>query len=159
TLEGNEGGLAWESEALGKQSVVAFSAFSGNRSRSAAWEIAGHRLSDVALGADADFEREADGIRLCYRKEAERGDKPYGSYFRSGALPFGAPLALRVSFLSGMRDTPIFFVLDRKRPLAELEPLWRSCAGSGAATLVSGVGRLIDASRNSYPQDAGKWRV
>jgi len=41
----------------------------------------------------------------------------------------------------------------------EMRAAFDPCDPPPGTTLVKGVGRLIDATRNNYPDETGRWRV
>jgi 4-amino-4-deoxy-L-arabinose transferase-like glycosyltransferase len=159
TLGNNVGTLDWESEPPSRAGPVAhaFAAYSGNRG-TATIAVNGVPAITLPLGARQDFVQEQPPWRLCYRAEAPRQDKAYGVYFLVGpAGPSGAPVHLSARFHTGPSLDPMFLVLDRKRPRAELEALFAGC-GSPAVPVVA-LGRVKDATRNNYPEDTGRWTV
>jgi len=160
TLASDGGHLRWESAALpaAPRVVLGFAAYSGDRGE-ARLQRDGRTLLSFPLEGNRDFEREGGGHRLCYLEEGSRGDKPYGAYFLFGPAAEPSPAQLGVSFHSGMSVEPMRFIVDTRRDPAELETLLPRCEPPGSTTFVPGAARLLDASRNSYPEDTGRWTV
>jgi 4-amino-4-deoxy-L-arabinose transferase-like glycosyltransferase len=161
TLSNDGGGLRWESAPLpaATRVVLGFAAYSGDRGQARLFKDAAALLS-FPLHGSGDFAVEGAGHRLCYVAEGRRGDKPYGAYFLSGpnATP-GSPARLEVRFSSGMSIEPMRFIVDTRREASGLEALADRCEPHGAAVFVPGAARLLDAARNSYPDDTGRWTV
>jgi len=101
----------------------------------------------------------SEGYRLCYRAEPPRGHTPYGVYSLIGPVPQHVPLTLSVRFWAGMSVEPMFFVIDHKRTSADLEVAHARCDPPREAARLDGVGRILDATHNSYPSDVGRWAV
>jgi hypothetical protein len=161
TLDSNTAGLSWNSTPVPRAGLVAavWSAYSGNRGPATLW-LDGKPLLTFNLGASQDFEIAALPYRLCFIAEGLRADKPYGTYALIGpALRAGARLDLSVRYASGMSVEPLFYQLDRKRSAAEQQGLLPRCASSRGAVFMPGIEQVIDASRNNYPEDTGRWRV
>jgi hypothetical protein len=159
TLGNNVGSLDWETEAvpLAPQVALGFAAYSGNRG-TASVSVDGQPVATLPLGARRDYATGYGAWRLCYRAEAPRQDKAYGSYFLVGPPPAaGAPARLQATFETGMSQDPMFLVIDRKRPRGELEALFAGCGMPGVP--LAGVGVVLDATRNNYPEDTGRWTV
>jgi hypothetical protein len=101
-------------------------------------------------------------VTLCHRYEGERGEKAYGSYLLRGPVDAigtaGAPIRAWLRFESGMSDQPMFFVVDRDRPLPETVAALGDCVPEGAA-VVPGAAEVLDATHNNYPEDTGRWAV
>jgi 4-amino-4-deoxy-L-arabinose transferase-like glycosyltransferase len=159
TLGSNEGETRWESAPLPAAPEVAlgWAAYSGNRGQGEL-RVAGRRVLDVPLGRRDDFETAAPPYRLCHRAEPSP-DKPYGRWLLIGpGGAAGAPLPLELRFRTGMSVDPMFYVVDRRRDPAELEGLIAACGAAGRP-FVPGAARVIDATRNNYPEDTGRWTV
>ena len=75
-----------------------------------------------------------------------------GTYVLSGPAAAGRPITLRAVYRTGMAHDALFFVVDARRPRGDT-------AACGAATATSGVARILDATRNNYPEDTGRWTV
>ncbi|HET8645726.1 MAG TPA: hypothetical protein VFO85_09575, partial [Vicinamibacteria bacterium] len=163
TLRNNEGWMAWRSAALPASGPAAlvFSGWAGHRGQARLAAGRAPRI-DFPLGARRNFDLTAGGVRLCYAYEGERGEKAYGSYALSapaGSLGApGAPLDARLSFRTGMSDAPMFFVIDRKRPLPDTAAALGPCLPAGAA-VIAGAAEILDATHNNYPEDTGRWAV
>ena len=67
----------------------------------------------------------------------------------------GRPAVLRVRFQTGMAHDPLFYVVDARRTLAG-DPAAGAC---GAAAATPGAARILDATKNNYPEDTGRWTV
>jgi 4-amino-4-deoxy-L-arabinose transferase-like glycosyltransferase len=160
TLGSNEGEIRWESAPVPQAPAVAlgWAAYSGNRGQGEL-RVAGQRLLEIPLGRRDDFEVSSGPYRLCHRAEAARQDKAYGGYLLIGPQgPPGAPVPLEVRFRSGMSVDPLFYVLDRRREPGELTGLVTACGAAGVP-FVPGLARVLDATRNNYPEDTGRWTV
>jgi hypothetical protein len=162
TLDRNEGGLRWAAgpSPAGRPVALAFAAFSGVRGH-ADLVVDGRRVSSFPLGATASFDVSAEPWRLCFRAEGTRSDKPYGTYFLFGTAPRegAGPVEMEVRFRTGMSVEPRFFQLDARRAAADLPAPPPGCAPPRGAAFGSGVERILDASRNNYPEDTGRWTV
>lgn len=159
TLGNDVGTLDWESEPVpsAPQAALAFAAYSGNRG-AAQIAVNGVHVVTFPLGARQDFMRDEPPWRLCYRAEPPRQDKAYGAYFLIGPPPAaGSAAQLHASFRTGMSLDPMFLVLDRKRPRTDLEAVLPRCTSTPVP--LAAVGRIIDATRNNYPEDTGRWTV
>jgi hypothetical protein len=157
TLGSNEGETRWESAPVPAAPEVAlgWAAWSGNRGQGEL-RVAGRRVLDVPLGRRDDFEVAAPPYRLCHRAEPSP-DKPYGRWLLTGpAGSPGAPMPLELRFRTGMSADPMFYVVDRRKASAELAGLVADCGVSGRP-FVHGAFRVIDATRNNYPEDTGRW--
>ena len=58
-----------------------------------------------------------------------------------------------------MSIEPMFFNANRRPRPDELESLFESCEVRAGVERLHGASRIIDGSRNSYPDDTGKWKV
>jgi hypothetical protein len=151
TIGQNEGWAEWETaQATSSPASFAWAAWSGTRGE-AELSIDGRALLRFAMGATWDFEAEGGGYRLCHAFEAIRGEKPYGVYVLSGPAEVGHAATLRARFRTGMGHEPLFYVVDAKWTPAGAVPC------SSAAT--PGAARILDATRNNYPEDTGRWTV
>jgi hypothetical protein len=163
TLRQNEGWLHWRTAPLpaGATTAAAFSAWSGHRGEARLFAGAAPPLT-LPLGARKAFEVERQGVRLCHVYEGERGEKAYGSYALIGEASRlgtpGAPSTAQLRFSTGMSDSPMFFVIDRRRPLAETVAALGACLAPGTAA-VRGAAEILDATHNNYPEDTGRWTV
>jgi hypothetical protein len=163
TLRNTEGSLDWRSAALPRAGPAAlvFSAWSGNRGE-AALHAGQAPVIRFPLYSRGPFDVTAGGVRLCYRYEGERGDKAYGSFALSGPVetlgPPEAPVPAQLRFHAGLSDLPMYFVIDRKRPLAETVAAVADCVPPGAA-IVPGAAEVLNASHNNYPEDTGRWAI
>jgi hypothetical protein len=160
TLSSNEGGLTFETEAaLGRQTAWGFFAYSGSRDEA---EIRTETAGPFRfpLGSVKDFSVEGEGSQLCYRARRERAGSSYGGYvlLTRKAQP-GRSEMVTVSFRSGMSIEPLHFHLDNRALPSELAKLFDECRVPATVAHQKGAARILDASRNSYPDDTGKWRV
>ena len=152
TIAQNEGFAEWETTPAPRSpATFAWAAWSGSRGE-AELEKDGLPLLRFPLGATWNFTVEGGGYRLCHAFEGVRGEKPYGVYVLSGPAESGRPSRLRIRFRTGLGHDPLFYVVDAKRAVADVP----GCASSGAAP---GVARILDATRNNYPEDTGRWTV
>jgi hypothetical protein len=162
TLGSSEGSLLWESAPLPaapgpRRVALGFSAYSGKRGR-AEIDAGGRRVLAFPLGSEADFDVEEGADRLCYRAEAPRQDKAYGHYFLLGSFGNGGEaVPLSVRFRTGMTLDPLFFVIDRKSDRGTRAAAYARCSPSPGVPLVDGAGRILDATKNNYPEDTGRW--
>ncbi len=160
TLAANEGSLLWETESAPKatHAVFGFAAVSGNRGQ-AELRIDGRPTFTFPLGAERDYSIEQDAFRLCHVFEGIKQEKASGVYLVSMPVSEpGRPISLELRFRTGMSVEAMFFVLDKKRDPKQLEPHLAGCGFEGQP-FVNGLGRLIDATRNNYPEDFGRWRA
>jgi hypothetical protein len=51
----------------------------------------------------------------------------------------------------------MFFVIDRRAISADLVRAARACGVEG--TVTDGAARIVDGTRNNYPEDTGRWTV
>jgi len=58
-----------------------------------------------------------------------------------------------------MSAEPRFFQLDTRRDFTELERQAADCRPAPGTTVVNGIGGVLDASKNNYPEDTGRWTV
>jgi hypothetical protein len=108
-------------------------------------------------GARESFAGAGGAWRLSNRAEAPRQDRAYGEYVLVGPAPAGAPVPLRVGYRAGLSQEPLFFVIDRRVISADLVRAARSCGVEGA--LRDGAARIVDGTKNNYPEDTGRWTV
>jgi hypothetical protein len=163
TLRQDEGWLYWRTAPLPAQgtAALALSAWAGHRGEADLFVGRAPRLT-FPLGARKPFTVEAGGVRLCHVFEGERGEKAYGAYALVGEVSSlgtpGAPLAAQVRFRTGMSDAPMFFVIDRKRPLPETVAALAACTVPPGAA-INGAAEILDATHNNYPEDTGRWTI
>lgn len=103
-------------------------------------------------------------FRLCYLDRTPDKSQAYesrGLYLVAGPLPCRAPTCrVDVRFWPGADDRPMGFSVDPPRlqpEIAVLQEAARECGFEGPLGWV--FNRLIDGTRNSYPEDRGRWRV
>lgn len=163
SLGSNEGRASFSAEApprAGAAVAIGFFAYSGSRGEAL---LRPHGFPDffvLRLGERDDVQATSGPWRLCHRPMGERGGSPYGGFVLSidrWALPH-AP-RFDVSFRSGMSIEPMFFNANRRPRPDELESLFESCEVRAGVERLHGASRIIDGSRNSYPDDTGKWKV
>lgn len=159
----NEGRLSWETapaRASG-EAAIGFFAYSG-KAGSATMFLEQTPAITFPLGSASDFEVDFPPRRLCHRAEPARGDMAYGGYVLFVPVARQGPMALTVRFLSGMSAEPLFFSLDQRQDKDRLSALIARCRHpSGAVSIkaIEGVGRILDATANHYPEDTGRWSV
>jgi hypothetical protein len=107
------------------------------------------------LGARESFDVSGSGWRLCHRAEPPRQDRAYGEYLLVGPAAPGAPLSLRAGYRAGLSQEPMFFVIDRRVVSADLVRAARACGVEGPVR--DGAARIVDGTRNNYPEDTGRW--
>jgi len=154
----NEGWIDWETApaAAAPPSAFVFAAYSGTRGE-AELRVAGRPEVRFPLGARESFDVSGGGWRLCHRAEPPRQDRAYGQYVLVGPAPARAPVSLRVSYRAGLSQEPMFFVIDRRAISADLVRAARACGVGGAVP--DGAARIVDGTRNNYPEDTGRWTV
>ena len=119
--------------------------------------MAGARVLGFPLGPASDFDVSGQGWRLCYRAEPPRQDRAYGAYVLTGPASAGEAVRVRAQYRAGLSQDPLFFVIDRHPDPARLERAARACGLGGP--VVDGAARIVDGSRNNYPEDTGRWSV
>jgi 4-amino-4-deoxy-L-arabinose transferase-like glycosyltransferase len=163
TLRNTEGVLSWRMATLPRAETAAlvFSAWSGHRGQAALYAGTAPELT-FPLNERRPFEVRKGAVRLCYRFEGERGEKAYGSFALIGPVDAlgtpEAPIRAQLRFQAGMSDVPMFFVIDRKRPVEETVAALGPCLPPGATVLFA-ADEVIDATQNNYPEDTGRWAV
>jgi 4-amino-4-deoxy-L-arabinose transferase-like glycosyltransferase len=154
---GNEGRIDWETApAAAGASAFVFAAYSGTRGESEL-SVNGAPALRFPLGAREGFDVSGGGWRLCQVAEPPRQDRAYGEYVLRGPAPAGAALALGASYRAGLSQEPMFFVIDRRASSADLVAAARRCGVTGP--VLDGAARVVDATRNNYPEDTGRWTV
>lgn len=163
TLRNTEGSLDWRTGPLRGTGTAAlvFSAWSGNRG-GAALQAGGAPAISFPLYSRAPFDVAAGAVHLCYRFEGERGEKAYGSFALVGPVAAlgtpDAPVTAQLRFHAGMSDLPMYFVIDRKRPLEQTVAALGDCIPP-AAPIIPAAAEIVDATHNNYPEDTGRWAV
>jgi 4-amino-4-deoxy-L-arabinose transferase-like glycosyltransferase len=156
----NEGRLSWETEPARDPgtAAIAFYAYSGTRG-SAEMLLEATKVLTFPLGSAEDFDFDAPPHRLCHRSEPSRGGMAYGGYVLFTPAEGARPRFLTVRFRSGMSIEPLFFSLDQRDEEDRLRALVSECMPPPDAVPVDGVSRILDATRNRYPEDTGRWSV
>lgn len=159
TLDHNQGGLRWETEPVptGKGVVLGFGAFAGVRG--GAEMRVGDTVLSFPLGAREDFEVASGPFRLCHHMEDVRQEQGYGLYLLTGPFAAGQRVPLGVVFRTGMSLERKFFVLDRQPDPRRLTGALSRCSLPTDSVLLSGVARILDGTRNNYPEDFGPWSI
>jgi len=155
----DEGAIEWESAPVPQGTTtpaLALAAYSGAHGE-ADLLVSGTRVLGFPLGASGDFDVSGGGWRLCYRGEPPRQDRAHGAYVLSGRTAAGEPVRVRAEYRAGLSQEPLFFVIDRHPDMARLERAARACGLSGP--VVEGAARVVDGTRNNYPEDTGRWTV
>lgn len=161
TLGQNEGRLAWRTPPLPKAGWLALAFAGSSLGRGLAGEVwlGEARLRGFPLASAEDFVVEQPPLRLCFRAGGRRGEQEWGSYVLvAPATAPGESLPMGVRFLTGLRDEPATFSLDTRPGRPRLEPP-AACALPAGAALVEAFGGALQADRNTYPADTGRWRV
>jgi 4-amino-4-deoxy-L-arabinose transferase-like glycosyltransferase len=159
TLDRNEGGTTWRTAAApGPRAAFGFFAYAGERGQ-ASLRVKGREALRVPLGSAGDYEVDSPPWRLCRRALGIRGDKRYDAFVLVGPAVAGRPLDLGVSFRTGMSERPMYFMVDRRRAFEDLDPYLTACGIERGVPRAAGVAEVVDASRNSYPDDTGYWTV
>ncbi len=160
TLANNQGEATWRTgSAHASRAAFGFFAYSGERG-SGELSVDGRPQLSFPLGPSGDLDIEGGSglYSLCYRALAPRGDKPYGAFVLEGpVLQPGQPLDLRVHFLTGMDLKPMYFVVDSHRSVADLPQFFDACGVAPGVARVNGAAEILDATRNAYPRDTGRW--
>jgi hypothetical protein len=161
TLQSNEAELRWETPPVtsAEELALGFFAYSG-RNGSGELFVGDEYALTFPLGSGEDFEIEQAPYRLCHRAEPPNGDTAYGGYIllmppeeRDGPVP------LSVRFRSGMSIEALFFSLNVDENPEKLRELAEHCEVPDTGSLLNGAFRVVDASRNRYPEDTGRWSV
>jgi hypothetical protein len=58
-----------------------------------------------------------------------------------------------------MSVEPRYFQLDARRTLDERRLAPAECGPGPGAAIVNGIDHVLDASKNNYPEDTGRWTV
>jgi 4-amino-4-deoxy-L-arabinose transferase-like glycosyltransferase len=157
----NEGRLSWETAPVPSsgEAAIGFFAYSG-KAGSATMLVEESPAITFPLGSASNFDVDFPPHRLCHRAEPARGDMAYGGYVLFTPVAREGPVAITVRFLSGMSAEPLFFSLDQRQDAERLSALVARC-WPGAASIkgVEGVGRIVDATANHYPEDTRRWSV
>ena len=157
----NEGRLSWETAPVPSsgEAAIGFFAYSG-KAGSATMLVEETPAITFPLGSASDFDADFPPHRLCHRAEPARGDMAYGGYVLFTPVAREGPVALTVRFLSGMSAEPLFFSLDQRQDAERLSALIARCRpGAASIKRVEGVGRIVDATANHYPEDTRRWSV
>lgn len=158
-LTNDEGSTAWLSAAPpATRAAFGFFAYSGVRG-AAEMTIDGRGALTFPLGGSGDFDLRAEDVSLCRRSLGERGDRPYGAFVLVAPARRARPLELGVRFRTGMSDRAMYFIVDARRPFADLAPFFERCGVDVRLPRVAGVASVIDATRNQYPEDTGRWAL
>jgi Dolichyl-phosphate-mannose-protein mannosyltransferase len=159
TLDRNEGSLLWRTTpAPAERTAFAFFAETGFRDE-AILRVDGGTELKVPLDRTDDWVTEAGSWRLCRRSLGMHGNNPTGAFVLIGPTGKGQPVELAVSFRTGLSERPMLFVLDRRRDFAEAAPHFAACGVAPGVARASGVGVVVNATRNAYPADTGYWTV
>jgi hypothetical protein len=110
------------------------------------------------LGTVSDFQVEDSGYRLCHQAQGLRGEHAYGGYVLALPARRSEPFTLMTRYRSGMSLRPLLFRVDPEGEAASLEALAEKCGGLEGELLAGGA-EIDTASRNSYPEDTGRWSV
>jgi hypothetical protein len=157
----NEGRLSWETAPVPSsgEAAIGFFAYSG-KAGSATMLVEESPAITFPLGSASNFDVDFPPHRLCHRAEPARGDMAYGGYVLFTPVAREGPVAITVRFLSGMSAEPLFFSLDQRQDAERLSALVARCR-PGAASIkeVEGVGGIVDATANHYPEDTRRWSV
>jgi hypothetical protein len=161
TLTNDERWLTWETAPLPIAPRLALGFEALSRGQAADLEVEGTTaISGFPLGATTSFDLEQGTFRLCYRSEGRKGKHPYGAYFLFG--PFRETrktMGLTVRFRTGMRDDPMFFVLEHEKSVEALQVLFQQCAPPLGTALGDAAGPVIQGEHNSYRPYEGRWAV
>lgn len=158
TLANAAAGTRWTSAPTPARGNVAlgFFAWAGVRQDASLWIDGAHALDFVL--SERDGEWRGGGFRLCQRGLGDRGDKAYAALVLEGPAS-GEPRTLEVRFSTAFARQRAYFVADRKGDFAALGPHFAACGVAETTPRAAGVASVLEASRNSYPEDTGLWRV
>jgi len=155
-LADRRGHLAWETAASPGPAAAAFFAFSGTRGQ-AQISVGEGPPFELPLAPEGSWYAARGALRLCHAPEGTRGGMHHGGYLLY-PLPPG-PQRLELAFEPGMSDRGMFFALDRgPADTGAVAELARVC-GAADLPVFDGAARVLDASRNSYPDSLGRWSV
>lgn len=172
-LEDREGSVSFEAAPLaavrrsqpGAAAVLGFAgrAIMRNRGEGALW-ISGQRLMGFPIAAFRDEVWSEGPYRLCYRDrtpDPNQGYESRGLYLLQGPLPCaGDTCAVEARFWPGMDDRPMSFSTETAKSQPKPEAFREAARDCGFDVPVTWTfGHLKDGTRNSYPQDRGRWRV
>jgi hypothetical protein len=173
-LEDREGSVSFEAarpasipgpKGATTDAVLAFAgrAIMKNRGE-AALLVSGQQLIRFPIAPFQDEVWSEGPYRLCYRDRTPDRDQGYesrGLYLLAGPLPCaGGTCAVEARFWPWMDDRPMSFSTETAKSQPKLEVLTAVARECGFDAPVSwSFGRLTDGTRNSYPQDRGRWRV
>lgn len=151
-------GTRWTSAPTPARGNVAlgFFAWSGVRQDASLWIDGVHALDFVLSERDGLWR--GGGFRLCQRGLGDRGDKAYAALVLEGPSS-GTARTLEVRFSTAFARQRAYFVADRKGDFAALGPHFAACGVAQTTPRAAGVASVLEASRNSYPEDTGLWRV
>ena len=172
-LEDREGSVSFEAAPVaavrlpkgGTTLVLGFSGRAIMRNRGvAALSVSGQRLIGFPIAPFRDEVWSEGPYRLCYRDrtpDRNQGYESRGLYLLSGPLPCaGDTCAVEARFWPGMDDRPMSFSTETAKSQPTPEVLNEAARECGFDAPVSWTfARLKDGTRNSYPQDRGRWRV
>jgi len=163
TLASDQGFTSFAGDAPVRASApIAMGFLASSGSRGEAWlrPYGASEAFRLRLGERNAVDEGSGPWRLCYRPLGDRGGSPYGGFVLSVGRWTGAdPPRFDVSFLSGMSIEPMFFSANPRPRPEELRALFDSCNVPPGVERLHGASRIIDGSRNSYPDDTGKWKV
>jgi hypothetical protein len=159
SLASNEAHFSWRHAPRGDEPAagVGFFAHSQGTADAELFVDEEHVLS-FPLASDSDFEIREDGYRLCYVADERRGDHAYGAYVLVFPTRRSEPMTLLTRYRSGMSLRPLLFSLEPEGDPSTLGELAETCGLSKDEVLLAGA-EIVSASRNSYPQDTGRWSV
>ncbi len=173
-LDDREGSVSFEMKRAGAgarrsspatRTLLGFAARAIMRNRGhAAISVSGQRLAGFEI---APFEKTVwteGAVGLCYQDRTPDRSQAYesrGLYLLAGPLPCATPSCrMEVKFWPGMDDRPMGFSLEPLRSQPGIDALQQAAVDCGFDGPVEWVfDRLIDGTRNSYPEDRGRWRV
>lgn len=172
-LEDREGSVRFEAarvqgrgdKGANGNAVLAFAGRAIMRNRGeAALFVSGQRAIGFSIAPFRDEIWSEGPYRLCYRDRTPDRDQGYesrGLYLLFGPLPCaGDTCAVEARFWPWMDDRPMSFSTETAKSQPKPEVLAEAARECGFdAPLAWSFGRLTDGTRNSYPQDRGRWRV
>jgi hypothetical protein len=159
SLESNEAHFSWRSAPRGDGPAAGVGFFAHSQGTADAdLFVDDQRVLSFPLASDSDFEIREDGYRLCHLAEGMRGDHAYGAYVLAFPTRRSEPLTFLTRYRSGMSLRPLLFSLDPEGDLSTLRGLADTCGLSRNDVLLAGA-EIVSASRNSYPEDTGRWSV
>lgn len=173
-LDDREGSVSFEMKRSGTdgrlaarepQTVLGFAGRAIMRNRGdAAISVSGQKVAGFEIAPFKNTVWTDGAFRLCYQDRTPDRSQSYesrGLYLLAGPLPCAAPSCrVDVKFWPGMDDRPMSFSLEATTTQPAIDALQQVSSDCGFDAPVQWMfARLLDGTRNSYPEDRGRWRV